>query len=655
MGPDTVVAPSGRIELDADVAVAGNGSYVLAKMSAVVPAGAGPSEGSVTLTRYSAAGVQVGGPLTLDTFTYEPLVGFQGGVSAAIDADGDAVVAYDTRFGGGSAGFSDNVEFVRVSKSGVAATPVLLATEEDHVVASPDVSMDADGGFFVGWSKLTDVLLGTELGQVEASVHMRAFSASGTARGSAFVAASERATYDPDSETLPPTPQFVELDVAAGIDGSDARFAFTRVFGLSSRTIRYGLVTSSATVGAVRTADAGRARGRPALARYADGSFVIGYAESGTTVFEPTILDAFVQRYDAAGDPTGGRIMVAAPSGDMTIHSIVLDAMPDGGFVAGYHLANYELPSNMGRSSIGAVRYDASGAQDPAGHATVATGLGFDDSFVNPIGIGADDRGSAVMTYLTQDIVEAEAVYAVHFRRLAGDVAFNDRGDLYAFGTEGADHVIVERVGDNVFVNVNGAVKRFAGADVQFVSINGHGGDDDIINASALPSKIIGGHGADTLWGGTGPDLLLGFHGENHLRGGDGDDTLYGDRANELLHGGDGQDLLEGLGGEDTLTGGSGNDLLRGHDGSDRLFGEAGNDLLSGGFAANYLDGGAGDDSLYAGSGFEGGDSLFGMAGNDQLFDGIGPQTLRGGSGDDTAIIFDGDNDVLEVETVTSR
>src|SRR5688572_32922829 len=102
-------------------------------------------------------------------------------------------------------------------------------------------------------------------------------------------------------------------------------------------------------------------------------------------------------------------------------------------------------------------------------------------------------------------------VQPLELRRLLSITPVGD--ELFVDGTDAADHIIVERVRDRVFVNINGSVQGFNASAVRFLSISGLGGDDDIINASAMPSTISGGDGADTLWGGTGPDQLRGFGG----------------------------------------------------------------------------------------------------------------------------------------------
>src|SRR5687768_335041 len=125
VGPEVAVLGTASEELfDAfDVAVADDGSYLLATVN----------DGTLLGFRFSAQGAQVGAPLTLDT-------GLPAGadVSASMDADGDAVVAY----------YNGSVDVVRISKDGVASAPQVVATPmtpqgaEAEYLSTPSVSMD---------------------------------------------------------------------------------------------------------------------------------------------------------------------------------------------------------------------------------------------------------------------------------------------------------------------------------------------------------------------------------------------------------------------------------------------------------------------------------------------------------------------------------
>jgi Ca2+-binding RTX toxin-like protein len=619
LGPETVVPGtlgSVRTERGMDVAVADEGGFIVA---ADVQRG---EINQVTVFRYTAAGEPTGRPEVL--YSYVPPVHLgqrrTAGISASIDRFGNAVVAYGVYDGADS-----GVYFNRISWWGGAAPTVRVDGIDDRGLW-PDVSMDAGGGFFLAWAEPGDA---DSAGPILA----RAFDRDGEPRAEAFTLAEASPQPEPASS-------FMGVQIAAHRDGTGAAFAVTRASDTSNgslESITFGQTNTSGvaagTTGEIE-GSTGESLFASSVAALTDGSFVVGYERADDED------RAFVQRVTSDGAPNGEPIQIGASlasTGD-NVHRVAVDDGPDGGFVATVALTTQDL------DTIYAAQFDAAG-QVHGGYVPLASDVAVDPDvgdarFVPKI--SADPTGAPVVAYVMR------SDDTMRFRRLSADST-----QLSVQGTGDNDHIIVERVRERLYVNVNGNVQRYNVVDVQFLAINGFGGDDDIINATALPSKIIGGHGADTLWGGTGPDVLLGFNGENHLHGGDGGDTLYGDFANDLLHGGDGRDLLEGQGGEDTLIGVSGNDVMRGGDGSDRLFGDSGNDTIDGGFAPDYVDGGAGDDSLSAGSGFEGGDSLFAQDGNDFLFDGHGAQTLHGGSGNDRVIIVDGENDVLEIETIT--
>src|SRR5688500_12226090 len=90
-----------------DMAVAGDGSFLV-----VGDPIEQPGSPDLTAARYDANGQQLGAPLTLDDRGYN--------VDASMDADGDAVVAYQKGTNG--------VYVVRISKAGVVGAPQLVGT-----------------------------------------------------------------------------------------------------------------------------------------------------------------------------------------------------------------------------------------------------------------------------------------------------------------------------------------------------------------------------------------------------------------------------------------------------------------------------------------------------------------------------------------------
>ncbi len=258
---------------------------------------------------------------------------------------------------------------------------------------------------------------------------------------------------------------------------------------------------------------------------------------------------------------------------------------------------------------------------------------------------------------------------------VAGGDATLANGIITVDGTEGDDHIIVQRSTDQneVFVieiRNNGAdtfVTAFNAADVSAVVLNGLGGDDVLgmrDSGAEMEAVLNGGAGNDVLFGGDANDALDGGAGDDYLFGRGGDDTLDGGLGGDWLSGGSGNDsadysdrtgdVLAGIGqipddgerGEgdniqtdvETVIGGSGNDRFNtqftagvtffGNDGADSMVGGSGNDTFFGGNGRDFMSGGAGDDSFFA---------------QDGEID-----TIRGGAGDDTAEADDDDDVDLE-------
>jgi VCBS repeat-containing protein len=254
----------------------------------------------------------------------------------------------------------------------------------------------------------------------------------------------------------------------------------------------------------------------------------------------------------------------------------------------------------------------------------------------------ANFTGTASFTYTVSD-GSASASAVVQIEVTAQGNVYLSGGDLYVFGTAGADTVHISADGAGVQVTINGAsAGTFAPTGV--VRVFGGDGDDlitvgegvtlpAVLAGEAGNDTLVGGAGNDTLLGGAGNDSLRATTGDDYLDGGTGNDTVRAGAGNDLLYGGDGDDSMMAHTGNDTLHGGAGNDTLRAGAGDDYLDGGTGNDSLIGASGADVLHGGDGDDTLVGGSGV---DQLFGGAGNDSLVGGSGRDTLDGGTGNDT-------------------
>ncbi|MEL6478966.1 MAG: Hint domain-containing protein, partial [Pseudomonadota bacterium] len=177
-----------------------------------------------------------------------------------------------------------------------------------------------------------------------------------------------------------------------------------------------------------------------------------------------------------------------------------------------------------------------------------------------------------------------------------------------------------------------------AGATTSGITVDGLGGNDD----------LVGGSGADLLYGGTGSDSVDAGASADTLYGGTGNDSLVGSAGDDEIYGGADQDTVLGGDDDDTIFGGDDNDSLVGNAGDDQIYGGAGDDYLSSG-NDNFGDPGSGDGgadlgTLYGGSGD---DSLVGSAAADTIYGGDHDDTIRGRAGADT--IYGGEgNDSIE-------
>ena len=143
---------------------------------------------------------------------------------------------------------------------------------------------------------------------------------------------------------------------------------------------------------------------------------------------------------------------------------------------------------------------------------------------------------------------------------------------------------------------------------------------------NALDNRIVGGTGADSLFGYEGDDYLEGGSGAaNTLIGGLGDDTYRVAAA--------GDSLIERAGeGHDTVLA-SVSLTLRDNFEDLRFIGSAGF-VGTGNSLANSIRGDSGRDTLI---GMAGDDALEGLAGDDRLRGGLGADILHGGGGVDIA------------------
>jgi serralysin len=256
------------------------------------------------------------------------------------------------------------------------------------------------------------------------------------------------------------------------------------------------------------------------------------------------------------------------------------------------------------------------------------------------------------------------------------DVIWGGIGDDLIDAGPGDDHQVIGFEGNDTVIGGDGN-DNISGGDGNDSLIGGLGNDSLYGNAGVdtleggdgndllskylakEPALLLGGDGADTVWGSDSNDTVYagngndpwveGNEGNDQIFGGEGNDSVYGGFGNDLVSGENGSDYVTGWDGDDTLLGGDGNDTLYGGEGNDSVEGGAGNDVLveqSGG--QDSLFGGDGDDDINAYTGIgnkfldggKGNDTIVGGNGNDTIIGGDGSNHLEGSYGDDTFYIF---------------
>jgi Ca2+-binding RTX toxin-like protein len=567
-----------------------------------------------------------------------------------MDADGDAVVAYAVDDGDDGGLF-----FNRISKTGEVAPTIKVAAGEDMSVFAPSVAMNNAGEFYLGWI--------ANVGPSDYRAIVHAYDARGASRGPEYEVGHTVGLVD--------SGKFGSIDLIVQPNSSAAGFALSleevSEDGATRHRIFHGLLSPTGKVGSNLEIDRfGGDEHSPTMSHGRLGTFVVGYVGRAAPTDTRSVLWA------QTVSPTQPRIL----GGPMDLHRSASGEQIRSPQVAlmpiAFVFATVFTQADSDLDTIYGNQYSNSRLGDPITIDAEPSfkGAALNDGKFNPA-FDLDAFGNGAIAYVER------STSSVRVRRLGSTPAELRGAELFVSGTERDDHVIVEQVRANLFVNINGFVQRFNAAEVQFLSISGLGGDDDIINASAIPSTISGGNGEDTLWGGTGSDDLRGFRDGDVLRGGDGADLLQGGDDYDTLHGGYGNDSLRGGSGEDRLTGGPGKDHHQGDSGNDWLDGDApgGSDTFIGGTDIDTLDYSSRSNPVTIdlqtdGADGEAGDGdfayddleiLIGGSGNDLIgplgalsgftvFGGAGDDTIRGGSSDDVLIGETGDDEIRALD-----
>jgi Ca2+-binding RTX toxin-like protein len=565
------ILPDSTGSVATDVAVAANGESI------VVGAVTDPMQAGATLKawRFGADGVQIGEPLTLDI-----AIGSES-VSVSMDADGDAVVAYQKT--------AARIYFVRISRTGVVSAPVLVREpQEEDGARTAAVSMDAAGDFFIAQI-------------INSRIEVQRFTAAGATSGASFAA---------DTINIG---GFIQVDIAAKPDGSGAVVGYSFYDAGAFWNVRAAVVSTTARVGPTIPISSGQEGGFPSVATSDDGSFVVGYKQFDSDPIGNTSNErGFLKRFNAAGEPQGAPVTL----GD---GAVTVDDLAGGGFVAFFADDGVQFGQ----------RFDESGTAIDAEPSTISV-----SDFVDP-NIASDASGVITLAYVNNINLNGKGPLRVE--RLAGErIALSD-GLLSVIGTGESDSINIQLEGASVIVSVGSTTKSFAASAVNVLSVYGLLGNDTITNETLLKATLRGNAGDDTIFGGadddrihggSGNDSLWGRDGVDRIYGEDGIDSCYGNGGNDRIEGGaqpdhirgnGGRDKLFGNGGNDKIYGGESGDWIYGQPGRDEIWGEGGNDRLYGDDGeADILHGNAGDDVFITLDGAV--DDLFGDGGRDSAY-----------------------------------
>ena len=618
-------------QISPDAAGLADGTTVITWMSTNVDG----SGYAILGARFRPDGSRIGDEFVVNT----SVTGDQGAPAVTALSGGGFVIVWDSTWPAAADNSGSSVVGRRYDAAGNPGPEFSLNTTVAGNQSLPDVSSLSGGGFVAVW---------TSAGQdgSQEGVFGRRFDANGNPVGVEFQVNS----YTESSQSLAsvaglPGGGFVVTWTSYLQDGMD--------YGIYAQ--RYGADGSpqGAEVRVNTTTDYWQYQ--PEVAALADGGYVIVWQshESGSS---PN-FDIYAQRYDSAGQPVGGEVLVPTSVFDGANFGNQTDAhvtgLADGGFVVSW-------------SSGGDVfmqRFDAAGVKigesvamnqfltNEQSHGVVAATA--DGGFVGAwASLGQDGSESGV--YWASYVATEDGFSTSARDRVLGtnenDFLSGLGGNDVLFGYAG-DDVLEGGVGNDALSGGTGwdeASYEHAAAAVTIdllSSVNGGEAQEDFFlsieqyRLSGYDDRFIGSAGDDAAFGEGGNDHLTGSKGSDYLDGGAGDDVLQGGKGGDVLVGGLGFDIASYA--QDTLkitldlsTGVNTaaalgdvfdsieqftltqlNDIFIGDAADNRVLGAGGDDALAGGLGNDYLDGGGGNDILKGGAGA---DSLIGGLGLDE-------------------------------------
>jgi hypothetical protein len=423
-------------QMEPAVAVDGHGNFMVVWRSLLQDG----STWGVFGQRYDAAGAPRGAELQVNTYTTNE----QSFPAVACGVDGRCVVVWHSYL-------QDGTSFgVYAQRYDAAGSPLggefRVSTETASNESGPAVAVDASGAFVVTWNAYAD-------GSMDAFAQR--FDAAGTRRGGQFRVNSYTTNQQQQAVVASDAAgNFVVAWISRDQDGSQ--------YGIFAQ--RYDS-SGAPRGGEFRVNEYTTSwQQQPAVAADAAGRFVVAWYSDGQ---DGSYGSVFARRYDASGAPQGAEFPVNTSTAQSQFWPSVSQD-PHGGFVVTW-VSDGQDGSGFG---VFAQRYDSAG-QPLGGELLVNTHT--PSSQTNPV-VAADDVGNFVVAWVSEGGQDGsqEGVFGQRFGGLRPSGLLVDVVPALADGNgvlepgESAEVVPSWR-------NVNGAAQAFGGAGLGFTGPSASG------------------------------------------------------------------------------------------------------------------------------------------------------------------------------------